>query len=114
MASLTIDMALQLKKCSHVAQVPRDPQVLKPPPFLSRPHKSTSAAALLEVYVFCTTKRVGPRRCCGARRRCAHASTRGAWLAEPARWSLDKCKGGTSFGFRSGPASAVSPDMSIC
>ena len=41
--------------------------------------------------MFCTTKRVGPRRCCGARRRCAHAhahaSTRGAWLAEPARWT---------------------------
>ena len=108
MASLTIDMALEVLPRRSSSKRPTSPEA-PPVPF-----------APSQVY-FCSSVAGGvrvlhdqARRTALLRRPPSMRSRVDAWGVACGAGSLDKCKGGTSLGFRSGPASAVSPDMSIC
>ena len=117
MASLTIDMALEVLPRRSSSKRPTSPEA--PPSF--RALTSLACFACLQVY-FCSSVAGGVRVLHDQARRTAALLRRppsmrsrvDAWGVACGAGSLDKCKGGTSLGFRSGPASAVSPDMSIC
>ena len=108
MASLTIDMALEVLPRRSSSKRPTSPEA--PVPFApSQVNFCSSVAGGVRVL------HDQARRTAALLRRPPSMRSRvDAWGVACGAGSLDKCKGGTSLGFRSGPASAVSPDMSIC